>query len=90
MSVNHPTLCRLCSQDHNHKFTLQYCVWDHYKQLSMMDLRRSANLARFLASVIASFALSLSLLKVNYRSATVRNGQVMLNVDIPVLVLKAE
>lgn len=83
MRVIHLTPCRLCSQDHNHKFTLQYCVWDHYKQLSTMDLRLSANLARFLASVIASFALSLSLLKVKIRFATVRDGQMMLNVYVP-------
>lgn len=41
----------------------QYCLWDHFKQLDTMELRRSANLARFLAHMISSGALSLSVLK---------------------------
>ncbi|CAN6465028.1 unnamed protein product [Victoria cruziana] len=55
---------KLCSYDKNHKFTLQYCIWDHFKQLDSMELRRSVNLARFVAEMLASFSLSLALLKV--------------------------
>ncbi|KAF3776825.1 Nucleolar MIF4G domain-containing protein 1, partial [Nymphaea thermarum] len=55
---------KLCSYDKNHKFTLQYCLWDHFKQLDSMELRRSVNLARFVAEMLASFSLSLALLKV--------------------------
>ncbi|CAK9865911.1 unnamed protein product [Sphagnum jensenii] len=44
---------KLCHHDKNHKFSLQYCLWDHYKQLHAMELRRSTNLARLTASVHA-------------------------------------
>eukprot|EP00250_Pteridium_aquilinum_P008362 c17886_g1_i3 orf=144-2522(+) len=55
---------KLCHHDKNHKFTLQYCLWDHFKQLSSMETRRLANLAHLLADLIAKFSLSLSVLKV--------------------------
>ncbi|XP_057842704.2 uncharacterized protein LOC131052122 [Cryptomeria japonica] len=54
---------KLCHHDKNHKFSLQYCLWDQFKQLDSMELRRLANLARFLADLIGSFSLSLSVLK---------------------------
>lgn len=54
---------KLCSHDKNHKFTLQYCIWDHYKELDTMELIRSLNLARFVAEMLSSFSLSLALLK---------------------------
>nr|DAD22690.1 TPA_asm: hypothetical protein HUJ06_024153 [Nelumbo nucifera] len=54
---------KLCSLDKNHKFTLQYCLWDHFKELDSMELHRSMNLARFVAEMLASFTLSLAVLK---------------------------
>ncbi|XP_058084672.1 uncharacterized protein LOC131232454 [Magnolia sinica] len=54
---------KLCSHDKNHKFTLQYCLWDHFKELESMELNRSMNLARFVAEMLASFSLSLAVLK---------------------------
>ncbi|XP_077245501.1 MIF4G domain-containing protein / MA3 domain-containing protein [Tasmannia lanceolata] len=54
---------RLCSHDKNHKFTLQYCLWDHFKELGSMELIRSMNLARFTAEMLASFSLSPAILK---------------------------
>lgn len=44
--------------------TLQYCLWDQFKEVSTAPPRRAANLARFLAIVIANFGLSISLFKV--------------------------
>ncbi|CAO2820382.1 unnamed protein product [Amaranthus hypochondriacus] len=55
---------KLCSHDKNHKFTLQYCLWDQFKELESMPLRRSMHLARFVAEMLASFTLSLATLKV--------------------------
>ncbi|XP_020265487.1 nucleolar MIF4G domain-containing protein 1 [Asparagus officinalis] len=54
---------KLCSHDKNHKFTLQYCIWDHYKELDEMELNRSLNLAKFVAEMLSSFSLSLAILK---------------------------
>eukprot|EP00850_Spirogloea_muscicola_P006820 SM000033S12341 [mRNA] locus=s33:273617:276480:- [translate_table: standard] len=54
---------RLCAGDKNHKFTLQYAVWDQFKQLPDMELRRSTNLARLLSHLIGSGGLPLSVLK---------------------------
>ncbi|MQM18186.1 hypothetical protein Taro_051171 [Colocasia esculenta] len=54
---------KLCSHDKNHKFTLQYCLWDHYKELNSMELNRSMNLARFTSEMFTSFSLSLAILK---------------------------
>ncbi|KAJ4978036.1 hypothetical protein NE237_008816 [Protea cynaroides] len=54
---------KLCSHDKNHRFTLQYCLWDHFKELESTELIRSMNLARFVAEMLASFSLSLSVLK---------------------------
>lgn len=45
--------------------TLQYCMWDQFKEVATAPPRRAANLARFLAVVIANFGLSISLFKVN-------------------------
>ncbi|KAL0308259.1 UNVERIFIED_CONTAM: Nucleolar MIF4G domain-containing protein 1 [Sesamum radiatum] len=55
---------KLCSHDKNHKFTLQYCLWDHFKELESMPLLRSMHLAKFTAEMVASFSLSLAVLKV--------------------------
>ncbi|KAA8516887.1 hypothetical protein F0562_017295 [Nyssa sinensis] len=54
---------KLCSHDKNHKFTLQYCLWDHFKELESMELIRSMNLSKFVAEMVASFTLSISVLK---------------------------
>ncbi|KAK3264051.1 hypothetical protein CYMTET_27182 [Cymbomonas tetramitiformis] len=57
-------LNRLCTHDHNHKFTVQYAAWDHFKQLDDMEVRRLTNLARLLAGLVLEFSLSLAVLKV--------------------------
>ncbi|KAK9289580.1 hypothetical protein L1049_007736 [Liquidambar formosana] len=54
---------KLCNHDKNHKFTLQYCLWDHFKELESMQLIKSMHLARFVAEMLASFTLSLAVLK---------------------------
>ncbi|CAH2072482.1 unnamed protein product [Thlaspi arvense] len=54
---------KLCAHDKNHKFTLQYCIWDHFKELETMSLQRSMHLAKFVAEMIVSFNLSLAVLK---------------------------
>ncbi|KAG1362227.1 nucleolar MIF4G domain-containing protein 1 [Cocos nucifera] len=54
---------KLCSHDKNHKFSLQYCLWDHFRELESMELNRSMNLARFVAEMLSSFSLSLAILK---------------------------
>nr|XP_043618285.1 nucleolar MIF4G domain-containing protein 1 [Erigeron canadensis] len=54
---------KLCSHDKNHKFTLQYCIWDHYTDLESMQLIRSMHLAKFIAEMVSSFTLSLAVLK---------------------------
>lgn len=55
---------KLCSHDKNHKFSLQYCIWDRFKELDTMDLNRSMNLAKLVAEMLANFSLSLASLKV--------------------------
>ncbi|XP_047165601.1 nucleolar MIF4G domain-containing protein 1 [Vigna umbellata] len=54
---------KLCEHDKNHKFTLQFCLWDQLKELESMPLMRSMHLAKFVAEMIATFTLSLTLLK---------------------------
>lgn len=54
---------KLCSHDKNNKFTLQYCLWDHFKELDQMQLIRSMHLSKFIAEMVASFSLSLAVLK---------------------------
>ncbi|XP_045795620.1 nucleolar MIF4G domain-containing protein 1 [Trifolium pratense] len=54
---------KLCEHDKNHKFTLQFCLWDHFKELESMALSRSMHLAKFVAEMAASFTLSLTVLK---------------------------
>lgn len=43
---------------------MQYCLWDHLKELESMPLMRSMHLAKFEAEMFASFTLSLAALKV--------------------------
>ncbi|WVZ07115.1 hypothetical protein V8G54_020461 [Vigna mungo] len=54
---------KLCEHDKNHKFTLQFCLWDQLKELESMPLMRSMHLAKFVAEMVATFTLSLTLLK---------------------------
>ncbi|XP_021282030.1 nucleolar MIF4G domain-containing protein 1 isoform X2 [Herrania umbratica] len=54
---------KLCEHDKNHKFTLQFCLWDHFKELDSMPIIRSMHLAKFIAEMVASFTLSLAVLK---------------------------
>ncbi|XP_035545661.1 nucleolar MIF4G domain-containing protein 1-like [Juglans regia] len=54
---------KLCEHDKNHKFTLQFCLWDHFKELELMQHTRSLHLAKFAAEMLASFTLSLAVLK---------------------------
>ncbi|KAL4377953.1 hypothetical protein GQ457_02G030720 [Hibiscus cannabinus] len=54
---------KLCEHDKNHKFTLQYCLWDHFKELDSMPLLRSMHLAKFMAEMVSSFTLSFAVLK---------------------------
>ncbi|XP_073035000.1 uncharacterized protein [Primulina eburnea] len=54
---------KLCSFDKNHRFTLQYCLWDHFKELDSMPLIRSMHLAKFVAEMVGCFSLSLAVLK---------------------------
>ena len=56
-------LVRLCNISKSHKVTLQYCLWDHFKEVVGMDVRRMTNLARLTASSISSLALPLTMLK---------------------------
>ncbi|KAF5940612.1 hypothetical protein HYC85_021779 [Camellia sinensis] len=54
---------KLCSHDKNHKITLQYCLWDHFKELESMQLMRSMHLSKFVVEMVTSFTLSLAVLK---------------------------
>ncbi|KAJ3673265.1 hypothetical protein LUZ60_006639 [Juncus effusus] len=54
---------KLCSHNKNHKFSLQYCLWDHFKELESMDLTKSMNLAKFITEMLVNFSLSLAILK---------------------------
>lgn len=54
---------RLCKYDKNYKFTLQYCLWDHFKELESMQLIRSMHLAKFVAEMVSSYKLTLGILK---------------------------
>ncbi|KAK3198143.1 hypothetical protein Dsin_021558 [Dipteronia sinensis] len=54
---------KFCEHDKNHKFTLQFTLWDHFKELESMQLIRSMHLAKFIVEMVASFTLSLAVLK---------------------------
>ncbi|OEL36657.1 Nucleolar MIF4G domain-containing protein 1 [Dichanthelium oligosanthes] len=55
---------KLCSHEKNHKFSLQYCIWDHFKELDNMEPNRSMNLAKLVAEMLSNFTLSLATLKI--------------------------
>lgn len=56
-------LIRLCNVAKGHKITLQYCLWDHFAEVTGMDLRRMTNLARLTATCISSTCISVTMLK---------------------------
>ena len=49
-----------------HRVTLQYCLWDQFKLAEQTDMRRLINLAHLTGQLIASFTLSMSILKVQH------------------------
>lgn len=55
---------KLCVSSQNHKFTMQYCMWDHLKTLETMDTRRLGNLSHLLLHLVSQGGLSLSVLRV--------------------------
>ncbi|CAN0846535.1 Nucleolar MIF4G domain-containing protein 1 [Linum grandiflorum] len=55
---------KLCKHEKNHKYTLQYCIRDHFKELDSMPLPESLHLAKFVAEMVVSFSLSLSVVKI--------------------------
>ncbi|XP_076954646.1 uncharacterized protein LOC143629188 [Bidens hawaiensis] len=54
---------KLCVHDKNHKFTLQYCIWDQYTELESMEEMRSTHLVKFVAEMVSSFTHTLAVLK---------------------------
>lgn len=56
-------LIRLCNVVKGHKITLQYCLWDHFAEVTGMDLRKMTHLARVTATCISSTCLPVSMLK---------------------------
>ncbi|KAF7135056.1 hypothetical protein RHSIM_Rhsim08G0079300 [Rhododendron simsii] len=44
-------------------FPTMYCLWDHFKELESMELKRSMRLSKFAADMFVSFTLSLAVLK---------------------------
>ncbi|CAM8878600.1 unnamed protein product [Rhodiola kirilowii] len=54
---------KLCKHNKTTSFSLQYCLWDHYKGLETMELQQSMHLARFAAEMFSSHSLSLAVLK---------------------------
>lgn len=57
-------LQRLLAASKAHRVTLQYCLWDQFKQADQADMRRLINLAHLTGQLIATFTLSSSILKV--------------------------
>lgn len=57
-------LQRLLAASKAHRVTLQYCLWDQFKQADQADMRRLINLAHLTGQLIANFTLSSSILKV--------------------------
>ncbi|KAK9823765.1 hypothetical protein WJX72_005349 [[Myrmecia] bisecta] len=55
---------RLAGASKSHKITLQYCLWDQFKQLDELDVRRLTNLARLVGSLVAASALPLAVVRV--------------------------
>lgn len=54
-------LKRLCKLAKGHKVTLQFCIWDHFKELAKMVVRKISILSKMCAYVVYSGTLSLPL-----------------------------
>ncbi|KAK8944349.1 hypothetical protein KSP39_PZI008161 [Platanthera zijinensis] len=54
---------KFCSYNKNFKFTLQYCLWDHWKDIDSMESESSSKLASFIAEMLRTSSISLSALK---------------------------
>eukprot|EP00041_Stephanoeca_diplocostata_P021587 m.504361 g.504361 ORF g.504361 m.504361 type:complete len:944 (-) comp21859_c0_seq1:276-3107(-) len=65
---------QLCRMNHNHKFTLQYSLWDRYKDFDAFTVPQLSHLARFTAHVVMKHALSLAILKVVEFNGLTGNG----------------
>lgn len=70
-------LTRLCVVGKSHKITLQYCFWDHWKELNDMDLQRLATLAKLGGVTMANFSLPSMALKVVEFDGSLRPRQVL-------------
>ena len=58
-------LTRLCKASKMHRMTLQFCLWDRWKEIDgIEDVRRLTRLARLTGSLLGGNALSPSVLKV--------------------------
>ncbi len=57
------TAARLCAAAKRHRVTLQFCVWDRWKEVEREEARRLAHLARFCAGALARGALPLAALR---------------------------
>lgn len=55
---------KLCSSGHNFRFSIQYAFWDKFKEIDTHTPRELCNLAKLLAHLVATSALSLTCLKV--------------------------
>ena len=57
---------KLCTFEHNYKFTFQFHIWDHLKELGDLarNPRKLDKLGRFLAGLISSFTFSMAVLKI--------------------------
>lgn len=57
----------LCSQNRQYKPTVQFSFWDVFKKFdddsSVLNIRRTANLARMLAHLVCSFHIPLAVIK---------------------------
>eukprot|EP00878_Enallax_costatus_P026688 GHUV01028663.1.p2 GENE.GHUV01028663.1~~GHUV01028663.1.p2 ORF type:complete len:114 (-),score=4.69 GHUV01028663.1:1371-1712(-) len=54
---------RLAAVSKSHKVTLQYCIWDQWKEVGSTEPRRLVCLAGLVGHCCASFVLPLSALK---------------------------
>lgn len=54
---------KFCSYNKNYKFTLQYCLWDQWKEIDSMESERSSKLASFVAELLRTSSISLASLK---------------------------
>uniref|UniRef100_A0A146LKF4 Nucleolar MIF4G domain-containing protein 1 n=1 Tax=Lygus hesperus TaxID=30085 RepID=A0A146LKF4_LYGHE len=55
---------QLCMSDRRHRMTIQYAVWDRFKELKTHSNHQLTNLAKFLAHLFIQNSLPLSILKV--------------------------